>query len=187
MSIQKTVFLFLSLLLLFSCNQGKTLAIPEINADFIEDAKIDLSGAVFFLGPEIDHEQREIIADCDCCASDLAFLNDSSFIYVERCMGGDGYVKGFYFAFNGRVFLHIDGNTVSSEEDMLSEKISYTTNKQKDSYLTYEIFNTTGKMLLCYKDGEYSEFGLKSKRVTLDDFLDEFRKEKVLRTFLEEK
>lgn len=150
----------------------------------IESHQIDLSGAVFFIGPEIDPKQQEIIAECDCCASDLAFLDDSSFIYVERCLGGDTYVKGSYLAFNDHVFLHIDGNTVSSEEDMMNEKTTYTAIKQEESFVTYEILNATGKMLLRYKDGEYSEFGLKSKRITLDGFLDEFRSEKTLRAFM---
>lgn len=183
MSIQKiTYFLFV---LLCSCSKGKQVIIPKLNGNFIKAYRTDLSGAVFFIGPGINQEKTEIIAECDCCASDLAFLNDSLFIYVERCLGGDTYIKGSYIAFGEHVFLHIDENIIVSEENPIELTYSYRAEQQQESFFVYNFLNTTGKQLLSYEDGTYSEFGLRSDRVHLNGFLEEFRKEKILRIFLE--
>lgn len=185
MQIQKLIYILALGISVISCDKGKPLALPEISADFVKEYTIDLSGTLFFIGPELDSIHAQIIAECDCCASDLAFLSDSSFIYVERCLEGDGFVKGSYLAFDNYVFLRIDENTVSSSFGILDPETTYTETKQKESYIVYTLQDLKGKQLLHYTNGSYQEFGLRSDR-SIDDFLEEFRDEKVLRKFLAE-
>lgn len=186
MRVQKLFYLIICGISLTACNKGKPLPVPEITVPFANDHSIDLSGSVFFIGPELDSVNMEIIAACDCCASDLAFLNDSSFVYIERCMGGDVYVKGNYLIFGNILILHTDNKIVSSEYEMspdieLAEK--YEIIQQKRTYHAYLISNLKGKEVISFAKDDFAEYGMPAQ-ISISSFLEEFRKEKVLREFL---
>jgi hypothetical protein len=186
MCIQKFIAVFICGISLVACNKGKPLSLPEITAPFANDNSIDLSGSVFFIGPELDSVNMEIIAACDCCASDLAFPNDSSFVYVERCMGGDVYVKGNYLIFGNVLILHTDNEIVSSEHEMSPDSelaAKYEVVHQKGTYHAYLISNLKGKEVISYTKDDFAEYGMPTQ-VSVSSFLEEFRKEKVLREFL---
>lgn len=188
MRIQKLIYLFICGISLVACSKGNSLTVPKITADFVKDYTKNLNGSVFFIGPELDSVNVEIVADCDCCASNLAFMNDTSFVYVERCLGGDVYVKGNYLVFGSLLMLHTGNDIVSSEDNYVSEIESvpiYEVIRQEEAYHVYTISNWKGKQVITYSKDDYSEYGI-STRISINRFLEEFRKEKILREFLKE-
>lgn len=150
--------------------------------------RTDLSGEVFFIGPDIDSVHAEIVADCDCCASDLAFINDSSFIFIARCLEGDIYVKGNYLVFGEHLILKTAGETVTSEHTLSISDIeiptTYEAQKDKIAYISYRISELKGKQFITYSTDDYTEYGIRTNE-SLRVFLKEFEDEKVLREFLE--
>ncbi|MDF3026226.1 MAG: hypothetical protein K0S23_533 [Fluviicola sp.] len=186
MCIQKFICVFICGISLVSCNKGKPLPVPEMTTSFVKNSDTNLSGSVFFIGPELDSVNMEIIAACDCCASDLAFPNDSSFLYVERCMGGDVYVKGNYLIFGNVLFLHTDNKIVSSEYEISPDTDltpKYEVIQQKGTYHAYLISNLKGKEVISFTKDDFAEYGMPTQ-ISISSFLEEFRKEKVLREFL---
>lgn len=160
----------------------------EISLPVPSFEKTDLSGEVFFIGPEIDSVKAEIVADCDCCASDLAFINDSSFIFIARCLEGDIFVKGTYLTFGEHLILRTSGKVVESEHIISVSDIeiptTYEAHKDKIAYINYRISELKGKQFITYSKDDYTEYGIQTDE-SLRVFLKEFEDEKVLRDFLE--
>lgn len=113
MSVHKALYLIIPILGLFSCYKS-----PSSNhyfvPDFMKQDTIQLNNMLFFIGPEMDTAKMEISAPCDCCASYLAFVNDSVFVYESLCLEGDDYFKGTYFKYRSLIFLKFDPLIVSS-------------------------------------------------------------------------
>ena len=105
MTVQKILCFFFAGFLFAACNKGTPLLLPEISTDFLKSDSTILNSDLILIGPGIDSVNAEVAAGCDCCASKLAFLNDSSFIYKVLCLGGDSYVKGNYVFF-GDLLVH---------------------------------------------------------------------------------
>lgn len=187
MSIQKTLYLFLIGMFFISCSKKPSLRIPELSTDFLKGNPTKLTSDFFFIGPELDSVNVDIVAECDCCASDLAFLNDSSFVYLSLCLGGDSYVKGNYLVFGNLLILHTDEEVVTSEDPMLNidSPTTYKINKQERDYHGYTISNLKGKQVITYSKDDYTEYGM-ATHSSLNRFLEQFRKDKILRRFLEE-
>ncbi|MNU80502.1 hypothetical protein D3C71_701350 [compost metagenome] len=143
---------------------------------------------MFFIGPEIDSTQPKIVADCDCCASDLAFINDSSFIYIARCLEGDIYVKGNYLTFGKHLILRTNGEVVESDHMLSISDIeiptTYQAHKDKIAYLDYQVSELKGKQFITHSKDEYLEYGIRTNE-SIRVFLKEFEDEKVLKDFLE--
>ncbi len=150
--------------------------------------RADLSGEVFFIGPEIDSVKAEIVADCDCCASDLAFINDSSFIFISRCLEGDIYVKGTYLTFGEQLILRTSGKIVESEHILSISDIeiptTYEAHEDKIAYINYRISELKGKQFITYSKDDYTEYGIRTDE-SLRVFLKEFEDETVLREFIQ--
>lgn len=164
-----------------SAQQKVKIAIPVVHFE-----QTDLSGKVFFIGPEIDSVNARIVADCDCCASDLAFVDSTSFIYIERCLGGDVYVKGHYLTLGSLLFLRTDKDYVSSEDSMVPDTISYTTYElgySKPNYVSYVLSELKGEQFITYSKDDYTEYGIATD-ISITHFLKEFKDEKVLKDFL---
>lgn len=166
-----------------SSKQKETISIPPIQFE-----TTDLSGEVFFIGPEVDSINARIVADCDCCASDLAFINDSSFIFILRCLGGDTYIKGDYLTFGDQLILRTDGEVVSSEvEFSLSDieiPMKYETSKDQMIYISYTLSKWKGKQFITYSKDDNVEYGIRTNE-SMRVFLKEFEDEKILKSFLE--
>lgn len=158
------------------------LPLPQINP-----ASADMSGKVFFIGPEIDSVKADIVAACDCCASDLAFIDSTSFIYIERCLGGDVYVKGHYLAFGNTLLLQTDKEYVSSEDSMPPDTVFQTTYElgysKKNNYINYTLSELKGRRFVTYSREDYTEYGIETDD-SIPHFLKEFRGEKILEEFL---
>lgn len=147
----------------------------------------DMSGKVFFIGPKIDSVKAEIEAGCDCCASDLAFVDSTSFIYIERCLGGDVYVKGEYLSFGNILLLRTDKEYVSSEDSMPPDTVFQTTYEmgysKKNNYIGYTLSELKGKRFITYSSEDYTEYGMETA-ISTAHFLKEFQGEKTLEQFL---
>ena len=187
MSTQKIFYFFFTVIFLTACNSGKPLSIAKIKIDFIDAHKTDLSETVFFIGPELDSTAVDIIADCDCCASNLAFVNDSSFIYIELCMGGNSYIKGSYILFGDLLILQTNKEILSEEYEVGSMEEDLPTNyeiiQQDPVYLGYRVSELKGKQVITYTKDDYAEYGMLDSG-SVDWFLKEWSKEKAIKTYL---
>ena len=181
--------LFLVSFLLVACTPKKDLAIPVLVPEFLAESNNDFSGKLFFIGPELDAARAEVVADCDCCASDLAFLDDSVFLYVELCLGGDVYVKGKYRAFGNLLILQTDEEVLSSEYEYADTSgfdfpTRYEVIKQKRAYHAYTISDLKGKQLITYRKEDMEEYGMPTTG-SVRHLLDEMKQEKELRRYLD--
>lgn len=185
----KILYALLFAIAFISCSKGKQLQIPQISTDFIQKNTAKLESDFFLIGPGIDSVNTEVIAGCDCCASDLVLLNDSSFLYIELCMGGDSYIKGNYLVFGDLLILHTDKEIVSFESPIGASDVdipaTYELIQQEPIYLTYRISNLKGKQVITYNKDKYSEYGMPVYSGSTNHFLRELRKEKVLRNYLD--
>lgn len=189
MRIHPISFLILSILLLAACAQKKDLNIPVLVPELLAERNTEFSGKFFFMGPELDSVHAEVVADCDCCASDLAFIDDSTFLYVELCLGGDVYIKGKYQVFGNLLILQTDEEVLSSEYEYADTSgvdfpTRYEVVRQKSNYLGYTISDLKGKQLITYRNEDYEEYGMPIAG-SVKNLLDEIRKEKVLRHYLD--
>lgn len=179
--------IFLLCAFTLACSKESTQQKVQFTVPVPHFERTNLSGEVFFIGPEIDSVKAAIVADCDCCASELAFINDSSFIFIGRCLEGDTYVKGNYLTFGEHLILRTAGKTVVSEHTLSVSDIeiptSYETHKDKIAYINYRISELKGKQFITYSTDDYTEYGIRTDE-SIRIFLKEFEDEKVLKEFL---
>lgn len=189
---RSTLYFFLAGILLSACDNGIPVALPAVSTDFLKGDLTIQNSAFFLIGPDIDSVNAQVVAECDCCASELALLNDTSFIYTALCLGGDSYVKGNYVFFGNLLILHTDEDVISEEYEYAAAPdggdtpIHYEVIKQERKFHIYQLSALKGKPFITYtsKD-DYKEYGTPVKG-SMNDFLGEFRKEKVLKRFLED-
>lgn len=159
----------------FACNSNTGHETIDVGSDNtkIEPIK-SLKGQLYFIAPELDSATSRATGGCDCCAGHLLFLNDSDFIAVDYCLGGDTYYKGSYEIEKTVVLFRADSLRVDKEENW--EK--YETDSGvadlpsffvKSSKVKIFDFNWTGfnfKGRLCFKTsfGDYSTPDNKEKK-----------------------
>nr|WP_294861227.1 hypothetical protein [uncultured Fluviicola sp.] len=189
MNRSKILYSFLLAITFISCTKGKLLKVPQISTDFIQENTVELESDFFLIGPSIDSVNTELRVGCDCCASDLIFANDSSFLYIELCLGGDVYIKGDYLVFGDLLILHTDKEIVSSDSPIDTPGVDLPTTyeliQQEPIYLTYRISNLKGTQVITYSKGKYREYGMPVYSGSTNHFFRELRKEKVLRNYLD--
>lgn len=97
---------------LSSCNTNSTDNKNTVaNFDTPQTKQIgDIVGQLYFYGPELDSVTCKATGSCDCCTSNLLFLNDSAFVALDYCIGGNTYYKGTY---------KIDKNSITFKSDSL--------------------------------------------------------------------
>ncbi|MNY24253.1 hypothetical protein D3C86_1579570 [compost metagenome] len=188
---QKSLFsLFLgSVFLIVACSPKKELTVPGLVPEFLAESNNEFSGKLFFIGPDLDSVNASVVAECDCCASDLAFINDSVFLYVELCLGGDVYIKGKYRTFGNLLILQTDEEILSSEYEYAETSgvdfpTRYEIIKQKTTYHAYVISDLKGKQLITYRKNDLEEYGMVTSG-SITHLLDEIRQEKPLREYLD--
>ena len=172
MSIQRIAYFFIVFFSLAACNNEKPLQIPDVSTDFSEDT-VDLSNKLFFIGPQIDTLKMDIVADCDCCASNLAFADDRVFVFESLCLEGDDYFKGTYFKFGSLIFLKFHPMTVSSihypgeEKEPTWEKVS-----DSVSYSVLEFSTLKSEWVISGSYyGESTDYGMCNRTVPAKQFL----------------
>jgi hypothetical protein len=93
------------------------------------------TGQVFLLTEDFSEDKCEVIAQCDCCATDLFFLSDKDFAMVDRCLYNDSYYKGTYL---------ITGNvlTLTFNQRVVNEIVEKQTNKVKNEIKKIRVTST---------------------------------------------
>jgi hypothetical protein len=76
----------------------------------VSDTVIDFTNTVFKYASKTDLEGCKFRLECDCCSSDLVFLNDSVFYLVDYCVEDASVIKGTYFITDGFLIIR-SGNT----------------------------------------------------------------------------
>lgn len=87
----RLVYFFL-ILITFSCMRNKQE--EKATAKIIPFSII--KNKAFTIGPELDSMQMRIMAECDCCTSDLVLLDDTAFVLSAYCLEADEYFCGSY-------------------------------------------------------------------------------------------
>jgi len=133
-----------------------------------------LAGQVFILAEKYDNTTCEIVAECDCCASDLFFLNSKDFALISRCLFNDTYYKGTYLISKGKLTLNFNQKYVVELVNEETDKITHNVTKTKIESDVFSISTCEKKIRLSH--------------LTVKDFSNGFRyplqKEKELKTEL---
>ena len=184
--IQKICWSFILLVLLTSCHK-ESVSIKGTVPAFMTFNNSELSNSTFFIGPELDSIDADVIADCDCCASNLAFVNDSSFLYEILCLGGNSYIKGRYVLSGDVLILETNKEVVSEEYELGTmnddSPSTYELTLQEPRYLSYKVSELKGEQIIVHSKDDYTEYGIRDSDSALE-YLRELRKEKVLRKYL---
>jgi hypothetical protein len=153
--------------------------------------KLDLSNQSMSIGPYFNTTKCEIEIECDCCASDLLFIDEKRFVYIAYCLESDSYLKGIYEASDTAITLHFDGKEIIKEHRLGDDEDSLELAKPdftlKDT--TYKPTTlTTSKnqcgKLVYYKLGkENPEYGVFSKEVSVKDAIKTMKKEQIWQRF----
>lgn len=89
-----------------------------LNSDSTQTKPIGrVNGQIYFFAPELDSATGKATGGCDCCSSNLLFLNDSVFVAVDYCIGNDTYYKGTYKVGSNSITFRCDSLRVDREEN----------------------------------------------------------------------
>ena len=111
----------------------------------ISNAQV-LSGQVFILSEQYDENKCEVVALCDCCATDLFFINKKEFVMVSRCLFDNTFSKGKYRIKNNILTLKYNKIHVSEKTDEQTGKVTHVVEKSNVEKSEFEM-NTCGKKL----------------------------------------
>jgi hypothetical protein len=149
--------------------------------------KLDLSNQSMEIGPSFNSANCEITRECDCCASDLLFIDNKRFVYIAYCLESDSYLKGVYEANDTVINLHFDGKEIIKEHLLGDDEDSLELTKPdftlKDT--TYKPTTLIASKYQCgkisyYKIGkENSEYGVFSKEGSVKDAIKNMKKEQI--------
>jgi len=181
-----TLLIFLTLLV--SCGKSTKVVLSAPRTKALK-ADQSLSEKLFLIGSVLDSNNVEIIAECDCCTSDFAFLNDSTFVYVNTCVHGDQYFKGKYISFCNTLLVKFDELSVDTnwEPDETDSTIAETINLQ--SHITvehspevYDVFRLSqlkSRTVISTCLGASCEYGVEKRKQTLNDFIHDLKELKI--------
>lgn len=80
-----------------------------------------LSGQSYLLTDSLN-DKCKVVANCDCCATDLIFLTDKTFLMVDNCIYDDSYYTGTYSRTQTKVTLTFKQVTVHDIFDEVTKK-----------------------------------------------------------------
>lgn len=106
----KYIFIFV-LVGIISCNEPSKENAQQIVIETAQTKSLppfNLVGQFYFAAPELDSVHCKSTGACDCCASGILFLSDSTFLYVAYCLQDDTYFKGTYKINNDEVVFYSD-------------------------------------------------------------------------------
>lgn len=83
------------------------------------------SKQVYLLSDHFSKETCEVDAACDCCASDLIFLNKRQFALIDRCLHNDTYLRGTYVIKGEGITLNFRPVVVSQLYDEKTQNESH--------------------------------------------------------------
>jgi hypothetical protein len=134
----------------------------------------DLTGQVFLLAEEFFEDKCEVVADCDCCGTELFFLSNTKFGFVSRCLSGDSYFSGTYTLKTNKLTLNFNKKYVDEIVDEEYNVEKYETRQTKIDKVEFDIKQCGQKTRLTHlttadwKNGvRYKETAEKSKTKVL--------------------
>jgi hypothetical protein len=95
------------------------------------DTVLDFTNTVFRYASETNLEGCEFRLECDCCSSELVFLDDSVFYLVDYCVEDASVTKGTYFITDGYLIMK-SGNI--SVHNLYNRKGEDTDNNPANDY-----------------------------------------------------
>jgi hypothetical protein len=110
--------------------------------------QVTFSGQVFILSKDFIEEKCEVIAQCDCCATDLFFLSTNKFAFVSRCLSGDIYSTGTYSLKNNKLKLNFLKKYVEEEVDEQYKIIGYKHSETNMQPIEFEVVRCGQKIRL---------------------------------------
>lgn len=161
------------------------------NKEAMITQKIDLSNLVMSIGPYFNTTKCEIEIECDCCASNLLFIDDKRFVYIAYCLESDSYLKGIYEANDTTITLHFDGKEIIKEHNLDDSSDSLSLNKPEFT-LKDTISKATTLSASKYQCGKISyfkigkenpEYGVFSKEGSVNDAIKNMKKEQIWQRF----
>ena len=151
------------------------------NPEDFEKLEIDIEyfkNKVFGVGPSMEVNKCEIVAECDCCMADLVTF-DNDFYYISDCMGDKAYMKGTFEVDEGRLLLIFEENYLSeyfsedSEDDTSELKIE----KVEDIDITkVSLLQCNNKRLLSLQYDDSVEFAMQTETDNID-YIENLKKE----------
>lgn len=175
-----TIFLLLLFLMLYSCKQdnGKII-IPSMKKEDPKPVIGSLSGKAYFFGPNFDKKNCTIIAECDCCSSNILFLNERDFIAICYCESEQEFLKGRYQVIGENVVLNYNSLSIDKEYNYEKEVDStgadipdyfITTKKSPARKEILKGFSCKGQ--LYFQTGDTAiDYGAIEKEKTIQDYI----------------
>jgi hypothetical protein len=99
-----------------------------------------VTGQVFMLTERFSDDNCEVVAQCDCCSTDLFFLTDKDFALVNRCLYNDSYFKGTYTIKNSKLILNFRQKEVT---EIINEQTNQKNNVLKKLKIDPHVFSLT--------------------------------------------
>ena len=99
----------------------------------------DFTGQVFLLAEGFRDDKCEVVAECDCCGTDLFFLSSTKFGFVSRCLSGDAYFSGTYSPKMNKLTLTFNKKYVNEIVDDEYNVTKYETRPTKMSKVEFDI------------------------------------------------
>lgn len=124
-----------------------------------------LTNKIFELGP--DKKDCKIYGECDCCTSDLYFLDEKKFALVDYCTFESILTTGEYKFINGKLTLTFSQLTVTHGQDDTDDNSKPYTKKDtadiKPIEFTFEKCNN-GEQMLRNKEFDSYKYGLRADK-----------------------
>ena len=123
-------------------------------------------GKAFKLTTHFDEENCQDLSQCDCCTSDLIFINAKLFYYIPACEGSNYYYKGQYKVTTETLTLNFDPIEVvkaynwEAEVDEDAQKFILTSEQREIGTSTFTIDRCNNKTLIRTITDETPEFGM---------------------------
>lgn len=175
-----TVLFLLLFLTFYSCKQdNEKVVTPAIKKEDSKPVIGSLIGKAYFFGPAFDKKSCTVIAECDCCSSNILFLNERDFIAISYCEAEQEFLKGHYQIIGESVVLNY--NSLSVDKEYNYEKETDTVNEDLPDYFittkkspaTKEVlkgFNCKGQ--LYFQTGDTAiDYGAVDKEKTIQDYI----------------
>lgn len=102
-----------------------------------------LSGQVYVMTEDFADDGCQPQIECDCCYSNVIFLTDKDFVFIDRCIHNDVYFRGTYTLAKEHLSLNFAQFIIIETYDDETEKTKI--EKQVRSIAPAKLFITTCK------------------------------------------
>lgn len=178
MTTLRNITLLTLLVGLFACNTKTNNNKAEDSSTSTTTIK-SLSGQVYFFAPELDTTTCEATGACDCCSSNILFLDNTNFITICYCEADEQIFRGTYQIDKDKVLLQYDTLEVDKEYNWEMEtdttgtvKTEYFIKIQKTEANKTILTTLTCKGQVCFKTGDKEiSFGSLDKKTSIDEHI----------------